>query len=561
MKLVTVVLGLLALALPPTGTARVLVGTDASHLSQVVAGVWIFKVMLLLHTAFLGWWLARPASFADVDSEADSDAGSDADSPFLEADGVDKRTAWALAVLLLGALVLRLIGLGEGLWYDEMKTWILFVSQPMGHVVATFDDQNQHLLYSVAAKLTTLLFGPSAWALRLPAVLAGVASLWAVYWFGTQVGSKREAFLAAAILTFSYHHVWFSQNARGYTGLLLFSLLASGLFLRLVRREQAAGLGLPVAYGFTIALAMLTHVTAGAVLAAHAVIGLAVLWKRRASPSHAAARAPIVWGLVLAVTISIQLYAIVLPQMASAIVLTPSHGGTGIEWKNPLWMLTELVRGLGRGLPGGPLALVAGVAVLGIGTVSFARRQPLATTLMLVPGAITGVVILALGHNLWPRFFFFSAGFAVLLLVHGLLAGAALVRLPAAPRWASAAAGLAILVSAGTVPSAWAAKQDYLGAMEYVEGARAEGDAVAVLDLSIRAYTEYWETDWVGVNDASELREVEGRHERTWLVYTFPTSLATLHPDVWSRLQDRYQMAAEFPGTVSGGDVIVMVSQ
>jgi hypothetical protein len=554
MKLVAVVMGLLALAVPPAATARMLVGPDASHLARVVMGVWVFKAMLLLHTVLLAWWVRDRANIRETAGLVDADSGLSHTSQ------TDRWTVWTLAVLLGGALVLRSIGLQEGLWYDEIKTWVLFVSQPLGHVVSTFDDQNQHLLYSIAAKLTTSLFGPDAWALRLPAVLGGVASLWAVYWFGTHVGGKREAFLATAVLTFSYHHVWFSQNARGYTGLLLFSLLSTGLFLRLVANERPTDRGLPVAYGMTIALAMLTHVTAGAVFVAHAVVGLAILWRGR-GPNETPARAPILWGLVLAVTLSIQLYAIVLPQMAGAILLTPSHGGSGIEWKNPLWMLTELVRGLGRGVPGGPLTLLAGVAVLGVGTVSFGRRQPVATALMLLPGVVTGAVILALGHNLWPRFFFFSAGFAALLLVRGLFAGAALIHLPAAPRWASVATGLAILVSAGTVPRAWAAKQDYFGALEYVEEARAEGDAVAIVDLSIRLYKEYWETDWVVVDDAGDLRELEGQHERTWLVYAFPTSLSTLHPDVWSRLQDQYELAAEFPGTVSGGNVIVMVNR
>ena len=33
----------------------------------------------------------------------------------------------------------------------------------------------------------------------------------------------------------------------------------------------------------------------------------------------------------------------------------------------------------------------------------------------------------------------------------------------------------------------------------------------------------------------------------------------SLAPDIWARLQTSYRKVAEFPGTVGGGDVVVMV--
>ena len=70
-------------------------------------------------------------------------------------------------------------------------------------------------------------------------VLFGLASILALYLFGRQVTSASESLLAAALLTFSYHHVWFSQNARGYTGLLFWTLLSSWLLLRALRNGAA----------------------------------------------------------------------------------------------------------------------------------------------------------------------------------------------------------------------------------------------------------------------------------------------------------------------------------
>ncbi len=82
-----------------------------------------------------------------------------------------------------------------------------------------------------------------------------------------------------------------------------------------------------------------------------------------------------------------------------------------------------------------------------------------------------------------------------------------------------------------------------------------------MLDMSILPYQEYRGREWLVVQDTAELAEVEQAHARTWLVYTFPTSLEALQPDVWDRMRAGYREAARFPGTVRGGDIVVMVRE
>src|SRR5262249_24105119 len=120
------------------------------------------------------------------------------------------------------------------------------------------DDQNNHLLYTLLARLSFLIFGESVWSLRLPAVLFGVGSIWAVYLFSCQVATWKEGLLSAGFLAFSYHHVWFSQNALGYTALLFWTLLSSWL---IVRAWREAKVELWLMYGLTTALGLLTHIT------------------------------------------------------------------------------------------------------------------------------------------------------------------------------------------------------------------------------------------------------------------------------------------------------------
>lgn len=565
MRVVALLLAALAIAVPPGWLARVLAGADRPGIEAVIVGAWFWKGLLLGHAALLwGWARSRrvalegsPGPGADASAAAaPSEPPARAESP-----GQPGRASVWLVALLVVALALRLVQLEDGLWFDEIKTLVRYVSLSLGQIVTTFDDQNQHLLYSILARVSTEILGTTRSALRLPAVLLGVASLWGVYRFGREVTGRREALLATALLTFSYHHVWFSQNARGYTGLLFWSLLASALFLRLLRNERPHRYALALAYGATVALATYTHITAAVLFAAHAVIAAWTLWPRGARTDRPTpAPQPLLWALILGVTLSAQLYAFVLPQLAGTL-LAPSTGGLSIEWKDPLWLIRETLSGLGRGLPGGWIALLGGGAIAIAGLGSYWKEHPRATGVMILPAAITAGVILTMGHNLWPRFFFFSAGFGALIVVRGMFAATRLVLRRRAPTVGFAVATLVILGSATTVPAAWGDKQDYVGAAGYVDAHRSDSDAVVMLDMCILPYQEHWDRDWLIVSDADELERVELGHDRTWLVYSFPASLQTMQPDIWNRMQTGYRMAASFPGSVSGGDIVVMVNR
>lgn len=566
------VLAVLAIVVPPGGLARSLAGTDRPGIDAVILGVWMWKGLLLAHAAILWGW-ARSRRHASGSASLSSESGSSAPSgttPLAGPPPPDTETGktgrfgsasvW-LAALLVVAAVLRVVGLEDGLWFDEVKTLVRYVTLPLGQIVTTYDDQNQHVLYSILARLSTDVLGATPSALRLPSVLMGVASLWATYRFGREVTDRVEALLATGLLTFSYHHVWFSQNARGYTGLLLWSLLASALFLQLVRNDRPHRYALALAYGASIALATYTHITAVVVFGAHLLIAAWTWWRHRARADRPTpAPGPLAWGLVLGVTLSLQLYAFVLPQVAGTL-LTPSSGGLGIEWKDPVWLMRETLSGLSRGLPGGWIALFGGGAIAVAGLAGYWKEHPRAVGVMILPVAITAGIILALGHNLWPRFFFFSAGFGALIVVRGLFVVTKLVVPRHAAVAGSAVATLVILGSVTTVPAAWGDKQDYVGAAGFVDEHRSDADAVVMLDMCILPYQEYWGRDWLIVADAEELQRVERMHSRTWLVYSFPASLQTMQPDVWDRMQTDYRTAATFPGTVNGGDIVVMVSE
>lgn len=548
MRSLALLCALAALALPPEWLAAATAGEGSPRLASVVLGAWILKALLLVQ-AGLAWLASRRAPSAG-EHEPLLARGALAVPPVAHAE-----LAAVLGLLILAA-ALRLHDLSNQLWFDEIDTLVHYARRPLGVVLTTFDSQNQHLLYSVLARISCVAFGDCAFALRLPAALFGVASVWALWRFARRVAPPREAWLATALLAVSYHHVWFSQNARGYTGLLFFSLLGSSAFLELLTRRSARERRPVLAYAVCMALAIAVHVTALFVVAAH---GLVWLWTLGSSRSRAvgANRWGPAWGFALTALFALTAYALVLPQFPST-MLAKSMPGAATEWKNPLWLASETATGLARGLPGGWLALGAGALVFALGAWSYWRQGPGLLALFLLPIAVTVTAIVAAHHNLWPRFFFSSAGFLVLLVLRGVSSGVELGLGAERGRKVFAVAGVVLcLGSAATVPRAWGPKQDFEGALAFVRASAAPADAVATIEMTDLPYQEYLHAGWASVASLDQLLELEARHPRVWIVYCTPTFLRARQPEVWRRLQEEYAEAKVFPGTVGGSEVVV----
>ena len=81
-------------------------------------------------------------------------------------------------MLLVLAAVLRSISLDSDLWMDEVFSLVRTIRPDFWEILSVFVDDNQHTLYSLAAKACVAVFGETPVAVRLPAVVFGVASIW-----------------------------------------------------------------------------------------------------------------------------------------------------------------------------------------------------------------------------------------------------------------------------------------------------------------------------------------------------------------------------------------------
>jgi mannosyltransferase len=134
------------------------------------------------------------------------------------------RSGAAALVILAG--LLRFYHLGSrSLWLDEVFTAQIVRLPTLGDVITTTHEQPDQmpLLYLIVWALRGL--GGAEWAVRLPAAIAGTLSVLAIYLVGKTLFRPRVGFVAAflaAILTFS---IWYGQEARAYSLLMLFTTL------------------------------------------------------------------------------------------------------------------------------------------------------------------------------------------------------------------------------------------------------------------------------------------------------------------------------------------------
>ena len=132
-----------------------------------------------------------------------------------------------LAIMLLGA-VLRFYGLGfQSLWSDELASWDFSNRETISQVIGGVRSDDHPPLYFLILRFAQWIFGDSEWALRFPSAFAGWLCIPAIYLLGRRLYSEREGIIAALFLAVFWAPIYFSQEARVYSMLILLSILTS----------------------------------------------------------------------------------------------------------------------------------------------------------------------------------------------------------------------------------------------------------------------------------------------------------------------------------------------
>jgi mannosyltransferase len=175
------------------------------------------------------------------------------------------------ALLLWGgilplAILLRLLNLNTRIfWLDEFYSIATASLDPAPFWLAITRIEPNMALYYVMLR-GWLRLGDSEVFVRLLSILFGVATMPVLYSLGRRLFGARTALVGTLFLSVNAFHVWYSQEARGYSLLVLLATLSSYFFV--------AGISKPSLrnwcwYTLTTALAVYTHVFGFLLLPAH----------------------------------------------------------------------------------------------------------------------------------------------------------------------------------------------------------------------------------------------------------------------------------------------------
>jgi 4-amino-4-deoxy-L-arabinose transferase-like glycosyltransferase len=469
------------------------------------------------------------------------------------------KQGYVLAAILFIGAALRIYGLDSGLWYDEIVTLIESVRPPLREIVTHFPSQNDHLLYSVLGHISIGIFGENAWSLRLPAFLFGLLSLPIVYVLGVSVTSRFEATAAAALLAISYHHIWFSQNARGYTILLFCALLATHLLLRGLRTNQRSDF---VAFGVVTALAAYAHLTMIIVAVAQALVVAAYLLASRNGRPQANAWTNAVSGFAFAGLLTVLFYLPLILDIRSFFAY-PSETK---KVATASWAILETLKGLQLAYMGA--GVFVGALVFVVGCWSYLRQSPTVLALFFVPPLAVFATAVVLQHPIRPRFFFFAAGFALLVIMRGAVVVAKWIARPISRQCLRddlehvlpvlAFAGMAV-VSVLALPAGYRhPKQDYEGALNYVVAKSLPGELIASVGSGTSyVFQKYYRRPWRRLRTATELEAAQKQFGTVWLLYTFEPYIEALEPEMMKAIRTNCMEVKIFQGTIADGNIVL----
>ena len=180
----------------------------------------------------------------------------------------------AVAAVILG-VVARLVHFDDTLLGDELSTLYTVHDQSLGDVLSQVrsDAEISPPLYFVLAWGFGQL-GSNPELIRLPALIAGLASIPLTFLLARRLFGHSAGLVAAAIIALNPFMVFYATEARPYTLAIAFLL---GSTLAMLVAAERRSLGWWAAYAALVALAMYSHYTAAFVLGAQL---LWLLWAR-----------------------------------------------------------------------------------------------------------------------------------------------------------------------------------------------------------------------------------------------------------------------------------------
>lgn len=227
-----------------------------------VRGAEFFRMALAAGAAAipaLVWWLTRLCRGREGDAAPRA--------------SIARTTALqVLAWIAIGA-VLRIALASQSLWYDEISALLSFALEGPGVAFGSYAVPTNHVPMTLAVWLSVTLFGSvDELVVRLPAILAGIATIPVAFALGAALRDARLGSALALVAAFAPIAVLESAEARGYAFVILGATVAALGLARVARTGARGGYAL---FSVGCAFAAWAHPVAILLPFAAGLVGLA----------------------------------------------------------------------------------------------------------------------------------------------------------------------------------------------------------------------------------------------------------------------------------------------
>jgi len=507
----------------PTATTR---GAEFFRIALAAGGVAI---------PLLVWWLGSLCARAAGPKRAAVDADASPGMPVARGDWL------ALgAIIALGAIV-RITLATQSLWYDEISALLSFALEGPGVAFGSYAVPTNHVPMTLSVWLSVTLLGSvGELAVRLPAIIAGIATIPAAFALGRVLRDERLGKTLAFIAAIAPIAVLESVEARGYAFVILGATVAA---LALARAARTGARREYLVFALATAFAAWAHPVAILLPFAAGLVGLA--------RDRRLAAAALIAGLVAAVLLS--------PLLGDVLATRQDYVRTdaaqpSVFSREGYEALTGLTLSWSRWFVTAAPVLSA-LAIVGITMVIRARDEATARARrVLFPFALALALALVLPPILGAWTY---ARFTLFALPIGLVAVA--FALEGAARRTGRAPVRAILIGAIALDALlslgfYRVKQPIRDAVEVVAAQRAERDQVATIGLPDNAVAFYARqfgfdaapTGFLG----KDLAAVVERTRPEFVVVLYPDRLA---PETFATLDAGFDRTHRLEGWADWG--------
>lgn len=150
---------------------------------------------------------------------------------------IKQKSVYLLILIICVGAILRLIGLDkQSLGLDEYISWKISNYSSVWQIIKqTALADNHPPLYYLLLHFIIKFFGDSQIILRILSVIAGALSIGVIFSVGAYIYSWREGLIAALLLALGWFPIYYSQEARVYSLLLLFTLITVRFWLPILK--------------------------------------------------------------------------------------------------------------------------------------------------------------------------------------------------------------------------------------------------------------------------------------------------------------------------------------